>query len=142
MSSGEAIFQTLVYALAIIIPLWALIAGGRAERIAAIIFVVATIASKTVEELSLAKHAGVIFLGIDGAMAVGFLVLALLYRHLWISLMMLTMAGFFSIHAFYEMTGRDLDPSFALASNLATTVLLASLAIGTWTARGRRDEVD
>ena len=71
-------------------------------------------------------------------MALGFLILALVYRHLWIALMMFTMAGFFSVHAFYEMTDRDLDWTFALLSNLATLVLLASLAIGVWTSRRRR----
>jgi hypothetical protein len=87
--------------------------------------------------MSSPQHAGVIFLGIDGLMALGFLILALVYRHLWIALMMFTMAGFFSIHAFYEMTDRDLDWTFALLSNLATLVLLASLAIGVWTCRRR-----
>ena len=70
-------------------------------------------------------------------MALGFLTLALVYHHLWIALMMFTMAGFFSIHAYYEMTGRDLDPTFAILSNLATIFLLASLALGVWTCRRR-----
>jgi uncharacterized protein YneF (UPF0154 family) len=35
------------------------------------------------------------------------------------------------------MAGRDLDPTFALLSNLVTIVLLASLALGVWTARRR-----
>ena len=138
MSLGEIVFQVLVYALAVIVPLWALVAGGRAERLSALFFIVATVASKSVEQMSSPQHAGVIFLGIDGLMALGFLILALVYRHLWIALMMFTMAGFFSIHAFYEMTDRDLDWTFALLSNLATLVLLASLAIGVWTSRRRR----
>ncbi|MCA3719962.1 hypothetical protein [Phenylobacterium sp.] len=140
MPLGEIIFQVLVYALAVIIPLWALVAGGRAERLSAIFFIVATVASKSVEQMSPPQHAGVIFLGIDGLMALGFLILALVYRHLWIALMMFTMAGVFSIHAFYEMTDRDLDWTFALMSNLATLVLLTSLAIGVWTSRRRAPE--
>ena len=71
-------------------------------------------------------------------MALSFLALALVYNHLWVALMMFTMAGFFSIHAFYEMTDRDLDPAFAVLSNLVTIVLLASLAIGVWTSRQRK----
>ena len=94
-------------------------------------------ASKSVEQFSEAQQAGTLFLTIDGVMALGFLILALVYNHLWIALMMFTMAGFFSIHAYYEMTGRDLDPTFALLSNLATVVLLASLALGVWTSRRR-----
>lgn len=138
MSLGEIVFQVLVYALAVTIPLWALIAGGTAERLSALIFILTTPASLFVQQVFPLRHAGTIFLTIDGLMALGFLILALVYRHLWIALMMFTMAGFFSIHAFYEMTDRDLDWTFALLSNLATLVLLASLAIGVWTARRRR----
>jgi hypothetical protein len=138
MSLGEIVFQVLVYALAVIVPLWALVAGSKAERLSALFFIVATVASKLVEQMFSPQHAGVIFLGIDGLMSMGFLILALVYRHLWIALMMFTMAGVFSIHAFYEMTDRDLDPAFAVFSNLATLVLLASLAIGVWTSRHRR----
>ena len=138
MAIGEIAFQAVVYAVAVAIPLWALLSGGMAERLSALFFVFATVASKLVEQMSPPQHAGVVFLTIDGLMALGFLTLALLYGHLWIALMMFTMAGFFSIHAFYEMTGRDLDPTFATLSNLATLVLLASLAIGVWTSRRRR----
>jgi len=140
MSIGEIAFQVLVYALAVLIPLWALIAGGRAERISALIFVVATVASKSVEQLIPIKHAGTVFLTIDGLMALGFLALAMIYGHLWIALMMVAMAAFFSIHAFYEMTSRELDWTFALTSNLATIILMVSLAIGVRTSRHRKDE--
>ena len=54
--------------------------------------------------------------------------------------MMAAMAAFFSIHAFYEMTNRDLDMVFAQLSNFATIVLLLSLAVGVWTSRHRKDE--
>jgi hypothetical protein len=134
----QSILEISVSAIAVLVPLWALLAGGRAERISALIFLVAIVSSKLVEELTSAQHAGTIFLAIDGVMALGFLILALVYNHLWIALMMFTMAGFFSIHAFYEMTNRDLDPTFALLSNLATILLLASLAIGVWTSRQRK----
>lgn len=137
MPSKEILFQVFVLSLAVIIPVWAIIAGGMAERLSALMFMVATLASKSVEQFSEAQHAGTLFLAIDGVMALGFLILALGYRHLWIALMMFTMAGFFSIHAFYEMTDRDLDPTFAHLSNLATLVLLVSLAIGVWTSRRR-----
>ena len=137
MPSKEILFQVLVISLAVIIPVWAIIAGGMAERLSALMFMIATLASKSVEQFSEAQHAGTLFLTIDGVMALGFLILALAFRHLWIALMMFTMAGFFSIHAFYEMTDRDLDPTFAHLSNLATLVLLVSLAIGVWTSRRR-----
>lgn len=131
----ELALQALVVILAVSVPLVALIAGGQAERIAAVLFLLATLASKVVEQASPVRHAGVVFLTIDGVMAIGFMSLALLYRQVWISLMMFAMAGFFSIHAFYEISERDLDPTFALLSNLATLVLLVSLALGVWSSR-------
>ena len=134
----QSVLEITVSTIAVLVPLWALLAGSRAERISALIFLVAIVSSKLVEELTSAQHAGTIFLTIDGLMALGYLILALVFGYLWIALMMFTMAGFFSIHAFYEMTNRDLDPTFAHLSNLATLVLLASLAIGVWTARRRR----
>lgn len=140
MLASQSLFQILVWVLALAIPIWALIGGGRAERISALIFIVATVASKSVEQIFPIKHAGTVFLTIDGLMALGFLALALVYGHLWIALMMAAMAAFFSIHAFYEMTNRDLDMVFAQLSNFATIVLLLSLAVGVWTSRHRKDE--
>jgi hypothetical protein len=137
MSAIQSVLEVTVSVLAGLVPLWALLAGGRAERISAVIFLIAIVSSKLVEELTSAQHAGTIFLTIDGLMALGYLTLALIFGHLWIALMMFTMAGLFAIHAFYEMAGRDLDPTFALLSNLVTIVLLASLALGVWTARRR-----
>ena len=134
----QSILEITVSTLAVLVPLWALLAGGRAERISALIFLVAIVSSKLVEELTPAQHAGTIFLTIDGLMALGYLTLALVFGHLWIALMMFTMAGFFAIHAFYEMAGRDLDPAFARLNNVLTIVLLASLAIGVWTSRQRK----
>ena len=140
MPASQSLFQVAVWVLALGVPLWALIAGGKAERISALIFVVATAASKSVEQVVPIQHAGSIFLTIDGLMALGFLTLALIYGHLWIALMMAAMAAFFSIHAFYEMTNRGLDRGFAQLSNFATIVLLLSLAVGVWTSRHRKDE--
>lgn len=137
MPQSLFILEALLVIIAVAVPLWAVFWGGKAERASALIFASATIISKLVPLFIEPRHAGTIFLTIDGVMALGFLVLALIYNHLWIALMMFTMAGVFSIHAYYEMTGRDLDPTFALLSNLATVVLLASLALGVWTSRRR-----
>jgi hypothetical protein len=137
MPQSLFVLEALLVIIAVSVPLWAFFWGGRAERASALIFASATVTSKLVPLLIEPRHAGTIFLTIDGIMALGFLTLALVYHHLWIALMMFTMAGFFSIHAYYEMTGRDLDPTFAILSNLATIFLLASLALGVWTCRRR-----
>ncbi len=138
MSPSELLLQIPLYALVIGVPAWALISGGRAEKISALIFVFATLATNFVGLFSVFKNSGTIILLIDGVMALSYLALALIYGYLWISLMMFAMSGFFAIHAYFQMLGRALDPTFALASNLATVVLLTSLAIGVWTSRHRR----
>ena len=140
MSASELLLEIPLYALVIGVPLWALIAGGQAERITAVVFLVATAATNLAGHFVPYKHAGTLLLAIDGVMALCFLALALIKGHLWIALMMVAISFVFCVHAFYQMAGRALDPTFALASNLATVVLLAGLAIGVWTSRHRKDE--
>ena len=135
MPASEFLLELPLYALVLGVPVWALIAGGRAERLSAVIFLAATLATNLAGFMVPYKHAGLVLLAIDGAMALGFLVLALAYGHLWIALMMMAISCVFCIHAFYQMAGRALDTTFALLSNLATVVLLMSLAIGVWTSR-------
>ena len=140
MAASDLLLEIPLYALVIGVPVWALIAGGKAERISAVIFLVATIATKLAGFIVPYKHAGTLLLAIDGVMSLCFLALAVIKGHLWIALMMAAISFVFCIHAFYQMAGRALDPTFALASNLATVVLLASLAVGVWTSRHRKDE--
>jgi len=140
MSVGEILPELILVALVVTIPAWALISGGISERISAVVFLVAMSMTKLAEHFVPSTHAGTIFLAIDGIMALCFLALAVIKGHLWIALMMLAISFVFCVHAYYQMAGRALDPMFALASNMATIVLLLSLAIGVWTSRHRKDE--
>jgi hypothetical protein len=63
-----------------------------------------------------------------------------LWLYLWIALMMGAMAGYFAIHAYYMAMARPLDETFAISSNIATGVVLLSLAIGVWGSRRRPAE--
>ena len=136
MSALEAV----LFALSAAIPLVALVAGKAPERIAALIFILATSITALAGHFWKYWEIGNLLLTIDGLMALSFLVLAVRYNYLWIALMMGAMAGYFSIHAYYLAMAIPLDEMFAMASNIATGVVLVSLAIGVWSSRGRPAE--
>jgi hypothetical protein len=136
MSALEAV----LFALNVAIPLVALVAGKTPERIAALIFGLATGVTAVSGYFWDYKEIGNLLLTIDGLMALSFMVLAIRYNYLWIALLMGAMSGYFAIHAYYLMTQRPLDETFALMSNLATLVALLSIAIGVVTSRRRPAE--
>ena len=136
MSALEAV----LFALNVAIPLVALVAGKTPERIAALIFGLATGVTAVSGYFWDYKEIGNLLLTIDGLMALSFLVLAVRYNYLWIALMMGAMAGYFSIHAYYLAMAIPLDEMFAILSNIATGVVLLSLTIGVVTSRRRPAE--
>ena len=136
MSALEAV----LVALSAAIPLVALVAGKAPERIAALIFILATGATALAGHFWKYWEIGNLLLTIDGLMALSFLVLAVRYNYLWIALMMGAMAGYFSIHAYYLAMAIPLDEMFAISSNIATSVVLLSLTIGVVTSRRRPAE--
>ena len=136
MSALETI--QLVWSLGVL--LMALVGGRTPERMAAIIFAINTAATAGANFLWGFRNIGNLLLTFDGLMALCFLVLALRYNYLWVALLMGSMSGYFGVHAFYLMTNRPLDETFALMNNLATGVALLSLTIGVWTSRHRKDE--
>ena len=136
MSALEAV----LFALNVAIPLVALVAGKTPERVAALIFGLATGMTAVSGYFWDYKEIGNLLLTIDGLMALSFMVLAIRYNYLWIALLMGAMSGYFAIHAYYLMTQRPLDETFALMSNLATLVALLSIAIGVVTSRRRPAE--
>ena len=136
MSALESVF----FALSVAIPLVALVAGKIPERIAALIFAMNTIATGLCGHFLGFKDIGTILLTIDGIMALSFLALAVRYNYLWIALMMGAMSGYFAIHAYYLAMNLPLDEMFAASSNVATSVVLISRAIGVWSSRRRPAE--
>ena len=132
--------ESVLFALSVAIPLVALVAGKIPERIAALIFAMNTIATGLCGHFLGFKDIGTILLTIDGIMALSFLALAVRYNYLWIALMMGAMSGYFAIHAYYLAMNLPLDEMFAASSNVATSVVLISLAIGVWSSRRRPAE--
>ena len=136
MSALEAV----LIALNVAIPLVALVAGKTPERIACLIYLLATGATAVAGHFWKYWEIGNLLLTIDGLMALSFLVLAVRYNYLWIALMMGAMAGYFSIHAYYLAMAIPLDEIFAISSNIASVVVLLSLTIGVWSSRRRPAE--
>ncbi len=136
MSALEAV----LIALNVAIPLVALVAGKTPERIACLIYLLATGATAVAGHFWKYWEIGNLLLTIDGLMALSFLVLAVRYNYLWIALMMGAMAGYFSIHAYYLAMAIPLDEIFAISSNIASVVVLLSLTIGVVTSRRRPAE--
>ena len=136
MSALETI--QLVWSLGVL--LMALVGGRTPERMAAIIFAINTAATAGANFVWGFRNIGNLLLTFDGLMALCFLVLAIRYNYLWVALLMGSMSGYFGVHAYYLMTNRPLDETFALMNNLATGVALLSLTIGVWTSRRRTAE--
>ena len=132
--------ESVLFALSVAIPLVALVAGKTPERISALIFALNTIATGVCGYLLGFRDIGILLLTFDGVMALSFLALAVIYNYLWIALMMGAMAGYFAIHAYYLAMNLPLDEMFAISSNIATSVVLISLAIGVWGSRRRPAE--
>jgi hypothetical protein len=135
-----SVIEAILLALNVAVPLVALVAGKTPERIAALIFILATGATELSGAFWKYKEIGNILLTIDGLMALSFLILAVRYNYLWIALMMGAMAGYFAIHAYYLAMNLPLDEMFAISSNIATGVVLISLSIGVWGSRRRPAE--
>jgi hypothetical protein len=132
--------ESVLFALSVAIPLVALVAGKTPERISALIFALNTIATGVCGYFLGFRDIGILLLTFDGVMALSFLALAVIYNYLWIALMMGAMAGYFAIHAYYLAMNLPLDEMFAISSNIATSVVLISLAIGVWGSRRRPAE--
>ena len=132
--------EVIQSALLVGVPLVALLGGKTPERVAAIIFAINTAATAGANFLWGFRNIGTLLLTFDGLMALCFLVLAIHYNFLWIALLLGSMSGYFAVHAYYLMTNRPLDETFALMNNLASGVALLSLTIGVWTSRRRTAE--
>ena len=90
-------------------PLVAFVSGRTPERLAALIFALATLATASAGHFWNYWQIGNLLLTIDGLMALSFLVLAIRYNYLWIALLMGAMSGYFAVHAYYLMAHRQLD---------------------------------
>lgn len=111
--------------------------GGPAERLGAAIIVAAAAAVWACHETLAPANANLALLIIDGAMAAGFLVLALRYASPWLGAAMLLQATQFSLHAYYLVIEKAHDRLYSIANNLVTIGVLVSILIGVFYAARR-----
>ncbi len=133
----EELFAASVYGLLVIIPMWAILQGGKAERLSAIILIVSTALIYFTAWVASGHPSGVLLLSIDGITALCFLLVALTYQYVWLALIMFCTGGYFSLHAYYLAASQPVDRNFANLANLATLLILLALAQGVWSSRRR-----
>jgi hypothetical protein len=114
--------------------------GGPAERIGAVLIIVAAVAVWLAHNAMPEGPGGSALLIIDAFVAVGFLALAIRYASLWLGGAMLFQAAQFSLHAYYLVMEKPHDRFYAVANNLVTLAILLCIVAGTviaWRARSR-----
>lgn len=109
--------------------------GSTPERIGGSLNLAATVLVAGIHQI-VGQHAlSSLFLVIDGLLALGFLGLALRYASLWLGGTMLLQGVQFSLHAFYLVTSRRYDFTYALVNNLVSWGIVLCIAAGvfaTW----------
>jgi len=133
----EELFAASVYGLLVIIPMWAILQGGKAERLSAIILLTSTALIYSIAWVASSYPSGVLILFLDGITALCFLLVALTYQYVWLALIMFCTGGYFSLHAYYLAASQPVDRNFANLANLATLLILLALAQGVWSSRRR-----
>ena len=114
--------------------------GAVPERIGGLINLAAAVLAICVH-LAVGAHAlSTFLLAIDGLLALGFLALALRYASLWLGGALLCQGVQFSLHAFYLVSNRRFDFSYALVNNLNSWGIVACILAGTW-ASWRRNSL-
>ncbi len=133
----EILFAASVYGLIVIISMWAILQGGEAERLSAIILITSTALTYFATWACSWHPSGILILLLDGITALCFLIVALNFHHSWLALIMFCTAGHFAFHAYYLAASQPVDRNFANLANLATLLILLALAQGVWSSRRR-----
>lgn len=135
---------TLLWVLVLAVCGFAYLRGGQAERGGAILIAGACLVTALVEGALLTLFDAVdqksfllVRLISGGGLALGFLILAVRFTHLWLGAAMILQASVFSLQAYYFVLDRPHDALYAASNNVAFTAILAALALGTWSARNR-----
>jgi len=88
------------------------------------------------------EQIGLVLLGLDGALGLVFLALAVRYTSLWLGGAMLLQAAQFSLHAYYLVLDRHVDLLFAVVNNVVSWGVLLAILFGTlvtWRGLGKRE---
>lgn len=131
----------IVQALLILVVLgcgFGLWKGGPPERIGALVILVnsgLTLVLGSVLPDSVGYLAGLV---LDGATAIGFLIMTMVYGNLWLGAAMLVYAAQFALRSFYLVTGREWDLLHAMINNINFMAIILCIVVGTAVAWRRR----
>lgn len=123
----------LVYALAV----WK---GDRAQKLGAAFNLAAGLLAVPPQYLVAPDLQPMFFLAVDGALAAGFLFLALRYASLWIGAALLLQAVQFSMHAYYLLMNARPDYTYMAVNNVDTTGINIAIVAGVvlaWIGRAK-----
>ena len=116
--------------------------GGQPERQAAMLVLATSFLASFPPLIFDRELQRLVFLALDGAVAVGLLLLALRYARVWLGVAVLLQGVQFSLHAYYLVSAIRYDNVYAMVNNLVSLGVLCSLAIGSvlaWRTRRRQD---
>ncbi|WP_374343552.1 hypothetical protein [Phenylobacterium sp.] len=126
----------------VLVTAFAWFKGGPAERIGATVNLVGSLAVMFLVRAMQQEQIGLVLLGLDGALGLVFLALAVRYTSLWLGGAMLLQAAQFSLHAYYLVLERHVDLLFAVVNNVVSWGVLLAILIGTlvtWRGLGKRE---
>jgi len=105
--------------------------GGLPERIGGGLVLAVFLIGQIIDAAVPDAHQQVLHLCNDAFLALGFLVVALIYGNLWLGGAMLLQAVQFSLHAFYLVANRPHDRLFAVVNNIDTAGIILCILAGT-----------
>lgn len=104
--------------------------GGEAERRGALLVLVVTIGFTLSGSIADSNAVRGVYLTLDGALALGLLLLALRHTTAWLGVAVLLQGVQFSLHAYYLVASKSYDKLYATVNNLVTLGVLFSLLVG------------
>ncbi len=112
--------------------------GGAPERIGAFVILMNSALTLVTGNVFGKDASHLVGLGLDGATAVAFLVMTLVYGRLWLGAAMLVYAGQFALRSYYLVTGREHDLLHAMINNANFMAIILCIVVGTAVAWRRR----
>jgi uncharacterized membrane protein (GlpM family) len=132
------VIATILLVLCLLICVFALIKGGQAERIGALI-IIANLIAGVVNGRWL--HDDLVHLAIAGVTALVLLAVAVRYASFWLGGVMLLYALQFALDAYYIILEQKRDDLFMVVNNALFSAVTLCLAIGTALTLRRRAEL-
>ncbi|OHB34107.1 MAG: hypothetical protein A2882_03095 [Phenylobacterium sp. RIFCSPHIGHO2_01_FULL_70_10] len=139
--TGDAAYifvWALLWVLLLAVCAFAFSRGGEPERWGAGLILAITVASALGDALLPQGIFLVARLLAEGALALGFLFVAIRYASLWLGGVMLLQAVQFSLQAYYFVTHRAHDATYVVINNIDFFGILACLTAGTLASSRRR----